>query len=181
MPNNDLQLYGEARGGDIKAFEVLFRRYYSPLCSYAFRYTKSSDYSEELVQELFFVLWRDRADIQINHSVKSYMFEAVRNRALHYIEHLHVRERYRFAEKINQSEATSSCSPEADAEAKDVEQRMSEILLQFPDRRRRIFYMHRFGGFKYAEIAEKLMISIKTVEAEMHKALKAFKLGLVNN
>lgn len=175
MFNKDLQLYKEAQGGSVKAFELLFRRYYPPLCSYAHRFTHSLDHSEELVQELFYVLWRDRLEIEINRSVKSYLYEAIRNRALHFLDHIHVRERHGQAVKADTSMAEDFASPEADMEARDLEKRMNDILRRFPDRRRRIFCMNRFGGHKYAEIAEKLSISVKTVEAEMSKALKALR------
>ena len=178
MSNNDLQLYHEAQRGNVKSFEILFRRYYAPLCLYAHRFTGNPEFSEELTQELFYVLWRDRASIHIELSVKSYLYEAVRNRALHYLEHLRVRERYGRTVKMEMIRATDTASPEADAEARDCEKRINEVLLRFPDRRRTIFYMHRFGGHKYTEIATKLAISVKTVEAEMHKALKALKSGV---
>ena len=173
MSGNDMLLYKEAQGGSIKAFEVLFKRYYAPLCSYAYRFTVNPEFSEELVQELFYVLWRDRAHLHIERSVKSYLYEAVRNKALHFLEHLRVREQHG---RIVKMEAPLTYhSPEAEAEARDFEKRVSEILLRFPDRRRRIFCMNRFGGNRYAEIAIKLSISVKTVESEMHKALKALK------
>ena len=171
-----MQLYDQAQGGNLKAFEVLFRRYYAPLCSYAYRFTSSPDLSEELVQELFYILWRDRLHIHIDRSVKSYLYEAIRNKALHLLEHLRVRERY---SKIVKMDAPITFpSPEAEAEAREFEKRVSEILLRLPDRRRRIFCMNRFGGSRYVEIAAKLSISIKTVESEMHKALMALKSGL---
>ena len=173
-----MQLYREAQGGSLKAFEELFRRFYAPLCSYAYRFTGNPDYSEEFVQELFYVLWRDRLEIEIDRSVKSYLYEAIRNRALHYLAHLRVRERYGRAVRSEASWVTDFSSPEADVEARDFEKRVNEILQEFPDRRRRIFCMNRFGGNKYTEIATKLSVSVKTVEAEMHKALKALKFGL---
>jgi RNA polymerase sigma-70 factor (ECF subfamily) len=178
MVNNDMQFFCEVQGGSIHAFEVLFRRYYAPLCSYAHRFTGDPDFSEELVQELYYILWRDRVSLHIDFSVKSYLYEAVRKRALRHLEHLRVRERYGKSVKIEMSEAVNYSSTEADVEVREVEKRMSEILFRFPDRRRKIFYMHRFGGSRYAEIAEKLSVSVKTVEAEMHKALKALKTGL---
>ena len=175
MISNDLHLFHQAQSGSMSAFEILFRRYYNPLCSYAYRFTDSPDFSEELVQELFYVLWRDRAELNIERSVKSYLYEAVRNRAFHFLERRRVKERY---SKMVKMEVSVSPSPETDVEGRDMERRVSEILLRFPDRRRRIFCMHRFGGNKYDEIADKLSVSVKTVEAEMHKALKALRTGL---
>ena len=171
MFKNDLQQYREAQRGSVKAFEKLFKRYYAPLCCYIYRYTVHSGFSEEIVQELFYALWRDRAHVHIERSVRLYLYEAVRNRALRYLEHLRVHERG--------VEDTSSFCPEEEAEARDLESRLSEILLGFPDRRRRIYYMHRFGGDKYTEVAAKLSISVRTVEAEMHRALKALSCSLM--
>ena len=175
MFKNDMQLYNEAQQGNMIAYEVLFRRYYAPLCLYAHRFTGNPDYSEELVQDLFYVLWRDRAHLKIVRSVKSYLYEAIRNKALHYLQHLRVRERY--AQEVKMEAAAGMCatSPEDDLEAREFEQKINSILLRFPSRRRRIFYMNRFGGDTYAEIAAKMSISVKTVESEMHKSLKALK------
>lgn len=178
METDDLFYFRQAQQGSIKAFEVLFKRFYSPLCLYAYRFTESSAFSEELVQDIYYLLWRDRNQIEIVYSVKSYLYEAVRNRALHYLEQLKVRERYGRVVNMNFSEFYSSNNPEAVFEARDMERRLSDILLRFPDRRRRIFYLHRFGGNQYSEIAKMLSISVKTVEAEMHKALKALRVGM---
>lgn len=173
---NDLSLYYDAQKGDIKAFETLFRRFYAPLCRYAYRFTGDPDFSEELVQELFYVLWRDRASIHIERSVKSYLYEAVRNRALHFLAHLRVRALY--STHVKQEGAQTS-SPEERLYAIELEKRIDEILHTFPDRRRTIFCMNRFDGKKYTEIAKILSVSIKTVEAEMHKALIALREGLI--
>jgi len=127
------------------------------------------------VQELFYTLWRDRAHLHIAHSVKSYLYEAIRNKALHYLAHLRVRERYAQEIKMEATIGMRATSPEDDMEARESEQKINAILARFPDRRRRIFYMNRFGGDTYAEIAAKMSISVKTVEVEMHKALKALK------
>jgi len=179
MFRNGLHLYKKAQGGNIKAFEVLFKRFYVPLCSYVYRFTESPDFSEGIVQELFFILWRDRPDLHTERSVRSYLYESVRKRTLRYLEHQQVLARCGEEVKMQGLETTPSFSPEDDAEASDLEKRLSEILLGFPERRRRIFYMHRFGGDRYSEIAKKLSISVKTVEGEMHRALKALRVGLL--
>ncbi|MCL1974407.1 MAG: RNA polymerase sigma-70 factor [Bacteroidetes bacterium] len=162
----------------MEAFATIFRRYYAPLCRYAFRFTENGAAAEELVQELFYVLWRDRRDLAEVRSLKAYLYEAVRNRALHYIEHVHVRARYRQAVTKEHIDDPISYSPQEEEEAKELEKRIYEILGRLPLRRRRIFCMHRFEGKKYGEIANTLQVSTKTIEAEMHKALKTIKEGL---
>jgi len=178
MFNSDLHLCTLVSNGSVEAFEALFKRYYAPLCRYAFRFTESYGTSEELVQELFYVLWRDRRNLAGVYALKSYLYEAVRNRALHYLEHLHVRKRYREAMKNRITETPVSYSPLEEEEAKELEIKIHEILLALPLRRRKIFCMHRFEGKKYREIAGALQLSPKTIEVEIHKAVTALKEGL---
>lgn len=71
--------------GDIKAFEGIFRRYYSPLCWYAAGITGDTASAEEIVEELFYVLWKNRERLQVFQSVKSYLYRSVRNEAVQFV------------------------------------------------------------------------------------------------
>lgn len=68
---NELLILTKIKAGDIKAFEELFRCYYSPLCWYAASITGRMEVAEEIVEELFYVLWKDREQLQIFQSVKT--------------------------------------------------------------------------------------------------------------
>lgn len=92
---NELLILTKIKAGDIKAFEELFRCYYSPLCWYAASITGRIEVAEEIVEELFYVLWKDREQLQIFQSVKSYLYRATRNQSIQYCEHEEVKERYR--------------------------------------------------------------------------------------
>ena len=92
---NDLLTLARIREGDIKAFEDVFRRYYSPLCWYAMSITGSMEAAEEIVEELFYGFWRDRERLPLFRSMKSYLYIAVRNQSFQYCEHLEVRNKYR--------------------------------------------------------------------------------------
>lgn len=81
---NELFMLTKIKEGDIKAFEEIFRRYYSPLCWYATGITGEMEAAEEIVEELFYVFWKDREHLQIFQSVKSYLYKAVRNAALQF-------------------------------------------------------------------------------------------------
>jgi len=78
---NDLLTLARIREGDIKAFEDVFRRYYSPLCWYAMSITGSMEAAEEIVEELFYGFWRDRERLPLFRSMKSYLYIAVRNQS----------------------------------------------------------------------------------------------------
>lgn len=171
---NELMILAKIKEGDIKAFEEIFRRYYSPLCWYAAGITGSMESAEEIVEELFYVLWKNREQLQVFQSVKSYLYRSVRNEAVQYCEHQEVKERYRTAVKTA-CEPEYVSDPHHEMEYKELRTLIERTLDKLPQRRRQIFEMHRLGGKKYAEIALSLSLSVKTVEAEMTKVLRTLR------
>jgi len=163
---------------DLKSFEVLFRQYYQMLCSYAFRFVNDADTAEEIVQDLFYKLWEKKDEVQINTSVKSYLFSAIHNRCLKYIEHRNVETRYKNYYLMHKSEIDSE--PQHASEVHELQGIIDHTLDSLPERCSRIFKLNRFEGLKYNEIAQKLSISVKTVEANMGKALKLLRKNLKN-
>lgn len=176
---NDLFVLTKIKEGDVKAFEGIFRQYYSPLCLYAASITGRMEVAEEIVQELFYVFWKEKEKIQLFHSIKSYLYGAVRNQSLQYCEHMEVRNRYRETVLSCQQEIRST-DPQDQIEYKELQKLINKTLQKLPERRLRIFRMHRFEGKKYAEIASTLSLSVKTVEAEMTKALQILRIEIEN-
>lgn len=174
---NDIFIFRKIKEGDIDTFERLFRDYYTPLCFYAAGITGRMDVSEEIVQELFYVLWKDKDKLQILRSLKSYLYGSVRNRSLQYLEHRQVQEKHK-DETFRNEGATGDFSPEDELEYKELELLVENTLKKMPERRRKIFRMHRFEKKKYTEIADLLSVSVKTVEAEMTKALRALRINI---
>jgi RNA polymerase sigma-70 factor (ECF subfamily) len=177
---NDLFALKKIKEGDIQAFESVFRLYYSPLCLYAAGITGRMDVSEEIVQELFYVFWKEREKLHIYHSIKSYLYGSVRNRSIQYCEHRDVVERHRQVVFSEENESTKASDPQYILEYKELESLVKRTLEKLPGRRLRIFQMHRFEGKKYAEIASALSLSVKTVEAEMTKALQTLRKEIEN-
>ena len=175
---NDILVLKKIREGDIKTFEHVFKFYYSPLCLYATSLTGRMETAEEIVQELFYVLWKEKENLNLFSSLKSYLYGAVRNRSFQYLEHLEVRNRHR--EAVLSEETPEYSSPEEQLEYKELQQIIIKALNKLPQRRQQIFRMHRYGGLKYAEIASTLSLSIKTVEAEMTKTLQVLKKEIEN-
>ncbi len=161
---------------DLQSFETLFRQYYQMLCSYAYRFVNDKDSAEEIVQDLFYKLWEKRSEIMINTSVKSYLFSAVHNRCLKFIEHRNVETRYRNYFLMHESEVDNE--PQQNSNIRELQGIIDNTLDSLPERCSRIFRLNRFEGLKYHEIATKLSISIKTVEANMGKALKVLRKNL---
>jgi RNA polymerase sigma-70 factor (ECF subfamily) len=161
---------------DLKSFEAMFRQYYQMLCSYAVRFVNDSDLAEEIVQDLFYTLWKKREELQINTSIKSYLFTAVHNRCLKHIQHTNVEAKYRNYYLLNKSEIDSE--PQHAVNVSELQMIINQTLDSLPEKCGRIFRLNRFEGLKYHEIAQKLSISIKTVEANMGKALRLLRKNL---
>ena len=162
------------KAGDRESFNQVFRRYYSPMVRFC-RYVADSDLASEIVQDLFVKLWSNREKISFNTSFESYMLTSVRNSALTYInkERSHAEANLRVF-----SEESDNTDPSETLQSNNLEESYRKILKDMPEKRREVFLASRYDGLKYSEIAEKLGISQKTVEAQMSAAIKQLKDGL---
>lgn len=150
-------------------FEKLFNDHYSNLCAYANNFLKDVDASEEVVQEVLFKLWTNKDSIIITSSIQSYLFRAVRNASLNVLKHINIREDYKAQ---NEYERDDELSSEDEMIVSELDQKIREAIDQLPIERKKVFIMSRYDGLKYKEIADKLNISVSTVENQMVKALK---------
>jgi RNA polymerase sigma-70 factor (ECF subfamily) len=174
--SEDSEIIRRIREGNKQEFENLFRSSYASLVRYAQTILRDHDTSEEIVQELFFRLWKDRETMRVESSLKGYLFRSVHNRSLHYIEHQKVVDRHA-GETAAAAETVSE--PVTDAiYYNELQAKVARVLERLPERCSEIFRMSRLEGLKYNEIAEKLSVSLKTVEANMGKALKEFRKAL---
>ena len=137
---------------------------------------KDHDTAEEIVQDLFFRFWQNKEKIQIESSLNGYLFRSVHNRCLHYFEHQKVVERH--GQEISFEQISGAESPADVLQYKELQARIARTIERLPERCGQIFCMNRFEGLKYSEIAERLSVSVKTVEANMGRALKEFRKAL---
>jgi RNA polymerase sigma-70 factor (ECF subfamily) len=157
---------------DRKLFEQLFRQYFGELCNFARSYINDDDTAKEITQNVFINLWQNKKNIDSGKSVKSYLFTSVRNRCLN-----HIRDNKKFRSSVLDVEiADYETAYESDAiSVAELETKISSALDKLPERCRQVFMLNRFEDLKYKEVAEKLGISIKTVEVQMSKALKILR------
>jgi RNA polymerase sigma-70 factor (ECF subfamily) len=165
-------LFEKTRADDEKAFEALFRLYYPHLCLYATQVLKNPSAAEEIVQELFVRLWEKRKETQIDTSVKNYLFRAVKNHCLNYIKHNKIKNEY--SQKVLAVSNPEDTSENIEAQD-ELFQKIEESIAALPEKRQEIFRLSRQEGLKYREIAEKMNISIKTVETQMGLAIKTLR------
>ena len=163
-------IFKKIKKGDNDAFSQLFDEYYVSLCFFANKYVSDLDLARSLVQQVFVDLWAKREKLNIHYSPKSYLFQSVKNRSIDYLrkeqKHVSVSE---FHEN-SQSQEFHDLLEEA-----ELNERINTSINQLPEKCREIFLLCRFDGLKYSEIAEKLDISVKTVEMQMGIALKKMR------
>lgn len=142
---------------------------------YAQKYVKDLDSAREIAQEAFIALWERREQIDVSKTVKSYLGSIVHNRSLNYL-----RENKKFDRNLLAVEHLSDRFVEISdrMSAEETETKIYAAIDELPEKCREIFKMSRFEHLKYQEIADKLGISVKTVEAQMSKALQHMKARL---
>jgi RNA polymerase sigma-70 factor (ECF subfamily) len=161
---------------DKKSFEELFRAYFSHLCSFAQKYVHDIDESKDIVHLVFIGLWQKREEVDTPTSLKSYLFTAVHNRCLNYIRDR--KKLVQFDAPIHESDFGEYLQTHDHLESSETEDRINRALDDLPEKCREIFVLNRFENMKYREIAERLNISVKTVETQMSRALKALRTSL---
>lgn len=173
MEETDTNEFGQAervRRGDRAAFKALFHTYYDALCNYACRYVDSLEVAEDLVQDVFFDLWKRRRTWRPQHSPKAFLYGAVRNQTLKH------RRRSRGHTHVNGQDALreipSQQNPEQSLRDRELTRVSQQAIDELPERRRHIFILSREHDLTYAEIAVALGISVKTVETQMGRALQ---------
>ncbi len=172
----ETEIIRRIRQGDEGQFESLFRSSYVSLVRYAKSLVRDHDTAEEIVQDLFFRLWQDREKIKIDSSLNGYLFRAIHNRCIHWINHNRVVMKH--AREMTYKPTESTDNPSDIIQYKELQLKITKIIERLPERCGKIFYMNRFEGLKYSEIAKKLSVSVKTVEANMGRALKEFRRAL---
>lgn len=169
----DMVLFQRIRQDDRLALNALFALYYQKLCRFACSCSLTHEQAEEVVSDVFFMIWKDRERIDIRLNVKAYLYKCVKHSALAVI-------------KKQQPEVTlSDAHDQADTQTpemyilyRELHDQVQRAVDKLPARCRQIFVMSRLDGLKYKEIASILAISEKTVEHQLAKALELVRYAL---
>jgi RNA polymerase sigma-70 factor (ECF subfamily) len=165
------------RSGNEAAFEKVFKMYFKNLHAFAYTFIKDDVIAEEIVQNVFFKIWEKKNQLQIDDSLKAYLYRSVHNESLNHIKHLKVKTSF----QLHYSDQMESSNQDASNQmiASELEDDIQKAINELPQQCRTIFQMSRFEQLKYQQIADHLNISIKTVENQMGKALKVLRSKLV--
>lgn len=163
---------------DDRAFEQLFKSHYKALHSYASVMLRDEDTAEEIVQSMFLKFWEKRSLLNIQTSIKAYLYKCVHNDSLNYLKHQTIKTKYQnyAVQSMNDHHEPASSR----VELTELELRLHQALKELPEQCRTIFQMSRFEELKYREIADRLGLSVKTIENQMGKALKILRIKLAD-
>jgi len=163
---------------DDHAFEQLFKSHYNALHSYASAMLRDEDTAEEIVQSMFLRFWEKRSLLNIQTSIKAYLYKCVHNDSLNYLKHQTIKTKYQDYAAYSMNDHYEPASSKV--ELTELESRLQEALRELPEQCRTIFQMSRFEELKYREIADQLGLSVKTIENQMGKALRILRIKLAD-
>lgn len=173
---SDQELINRLNAGDMGAFREIYRKYVPLMRAFASKFT-GRDTAEDLVQDVFMRVWVNREISPIEGLLQSYLFRAVRNRCINYLEHLKIKADYEAREIIDLQirEANFFRSPEQLLIRQEQLERVLQEIDKLPEKSREVFKMAYYEDKKAAEIAEELRLSVRTVETQIYKALKTLR------
>jgi RNA polymerase sigma-70 factor (ECF subfamily) len=157
-------------------FDRIYLSYFYRLHRFAKEYVMSDADAENIVQDVFLLLWEKREVLNIQISLTAYLFSLVKNKCIDYLRHRVITNE--FQQELSLKLASLEELDSAFVSDEEIEQFLADAINKLPKRCREIFIKSRIEGKKYREIAEELNISVNTVESQMAIALKKLRIEL---
>ena len=173
IPNKEGFLLQRIKDGDREAWKALFKKHYTYLCSVSYGVCNDANAAQDMAQEVFLTIWRNRHKLHINTSWESYLKRAVINRTIN-----HIKSKYQSSTSLDweDRDVRTDDSAQKLLEYRELDEAMQKAIASLPEKCKEIFLLSRFSDLKNKEIATKLDISIKTVENQITKALKLLRI-----
>lgn len=165
------------RNGQVSAFTDFYNQYFSKLLLESDKYVKNVFVAEEIVQTVFLKIWENTESLENIKSIKSYLYKAVINSSINYVNRQKSIEQHHL--KI--SEGLSEENVEALDEENELIVLLHAEIEKLPPQCGKVFKMSRFEHLKYKEIASLLNISERTVENHVATALKSLRIAMLSN
>lgn len=159
--------------GSYDAFRHVFTTCYDGLCRYACTIVKDMNEAEDVVQSVFLKIWEKRGNLDIK-EMRSYLFKAVYHACVNQLEHKVIMRNHADREARDASQFVQ----QPDVFPDELEQNVKDAINSLPQQCRLIFMMSRYDELRYAEIAQKLDLSVNTIENQISKALKIIRAKL---
>lgn len=156
-------------------FKQLFDAYYGRLIVHALRFVDTQAEAEDVVGDVFYELWKKIDTVDLDSGMVAYLYRAVTTRALNVLRHKNVAAvRIEMLEVIGERrlDFISEDDTERDVESEEIARNIRDAVNELPERCRQIFILSYVNGLKNKEIADAMNISVRTVEAQIYKALR---------
>lgn len=163
----------EIKADNMFAFDLLYKKYCKKVYKFGYSILKSTEESENLMQDVFLSLWENRQKVEKNSSIKSYVFTITYNSAISII-----RKKAResqFIEYLKSLPEINEDPVNLKLEYNELANKLDEIIKGLPQRQKEVYLLHRVEGLKYNQIAERLNISVNTIENHMSRALNTIR------
>lgn len=164
--------------GEKIGFKNIFREYFQPLFHLSKHYLEDEDEAKEVVQEAFVKLWEIRENLNKDSNLRNFLFTLVKNNCLNMIKRKQIllkhHEKIKWIEMHYQYESLTRMGGDY-LEFNELKEKIDLAIKNLPKHCRVVFEMSRFDELKNIEIAEKLGVTKKTVEAHLTKALKILR------
>jgi RNA polymerase sigma-70 factor (family 1) len=175
MAGEDLDIVDAIRARDKKRFELFYKKYYRPLFAVANRYVGHTETAEEIVHDVFINIWNKADQLNIQSSMKSYLFKSIVNTSLNHIK----KEKTQFAKQSEYNIVQEKEQEIGEDQQHEVEESLlkglDEALALLPEKCKQVMYLSRFGKLKQQEIADQMEISIKTVKNHLTYGFKKLR------
>ncbi|HAQ20513.1 MAG TPA: hypothetical protein DCR40_14980 [Prolixibacteraceae bacterium] len=168
-------ILNELQKGNTRAFDFIFNEYYISLSRFSWSFVKDQDIAESIVQEVFLKLWEKRKNLIQVDNLLSYLMGMIRNQCIDYLR----KEKANSKAYLNLRSEVSANTTEEQISKNEFEEKLLQSILKLPERCRIAFEMSRFDGYVNKEIAQRMEISVKGVEALIGRSLKLLRVELV--
>jgi RNA polymerase sigma-70 factor (ECF subfamily) len=169
---NDLALINALKKGDSKAYTFLVNNYHHKLCMYAFSLTNNHDLSEDIVQNVFMGIWKQRQKLKDDFVVKSYLYRSVYNE---FLDQYRKQKSVLALEKKYIDALSTIVEQEDESSLERLINLVKHEIENLPPKCKQVFLMSKQEGLTNIEIAEYLNVSIKSVEAHITKAFSILR------
>lgn len=171
---DDVSLLQMMKDGDHEAFTAIYNKYWYPLMQHTMKAVRVYSEAEDIVQEIFVSIWKNRSKLEINYTLSTYLFNSARYMAIRNIERNITRSNYlqRLSDQIDNGGVPS---PETLLHMRNLEEKIEQAIANLPEKMREIFNLSRKQQLSYKEIALQLGISEETVRKQISNALQRLR------
>lgn len=171
----DLDIVDALKKQDKRRFEVFYKKYYRPLFTVAYRYVENTEAAEEIVHDVFITIWNKADQLNIQSSMKSYLFRSIVNSSLNHIKKEKMMSEKQSAYKIAQVQELENEEDETIEADEALLKGLEDALALLPEKCKQVMYLSRFGKLKQQDIADQMEISIKTVKNHLTYGFKKLR------